>query len=300
MAEKKKFKGKTSWLIFWIIIFFPIAIGYYLSKSTGKSWFHKHYILTPLLVLVLLFLLLAIIGMFAGDSPDIQKDDKRSDSSLSDKNKDAIAYCQALQEITKDYLKAPTTAKFEDCSNADYSIDDYTTSIITAVDSENGFGAVVRTYIFGIASYENGELKSQYFKIGDQVIFDFINKAIATNTQNGITLSILGYKFEKAGDGTWGKITELSFTIDNKGSQTIYPNIYVQVSDKDITSGENIPSKLVELSEVIYEGDSVMKTVPVELPVSSLNNLKTISVSVRDYSTFFVKTDIQNVNLTQY
>ncbi len=61
MVKNKKFGGSVFWLVFWILIFFPIAIGYYLSKSSGDSWFHKHYILTSIGVILILFFLLGFL-----------------------------------------------------------------------------------------------------------------------------------------------------------------------------------------------------------------------------------------------
>jgi len=61
-VKKGKFEGNKFWLIFWIIVSFPIAIGYYLSKTNGKSWFHKHPILTTIGIYFIVFILFGIFG----------------------------------------------------------------------------------------------------------------------------------------------------------------------------------------------------------------------------------------------
>ena len=71
VTEIKEKKFKVGWLIFWILIFFPVAIWYYLSKSDGKTWFHKHPIWTAIIV-YFIFSILILVFTNTEDQSELQ------------------------------------------------------------------------------------------------------------------------------------------------------------------------------------------------------------------------------------
>lgn len=106
----------------------------------------------------LVVLLIVIIGVIAGNC---------SGSSSSSSNPEITAY-YCSQEVVKEKLKAPSTAKFppysssfvKDNGNSKYTVHAY-------VDAQNSFGATVRTYYT-----VNITLKSNGYYSYSSVVFD--------------------------------------------------------------------------------------------------------------------------------
>lgn len=86
-------------------------------------------------------------------------------------SKDESKYLYAAEELVKQNLKAPATAEFPNWYSGDweiYRVDDVVT-VVSYVDSQNSFGAMIRGE-FGIQySYPAGNLL--YFEFDNQVIY---------------------------------------------------------------------------------------------------------------------------------
>lgn len=124
------------------------------------------------------------------------------------------------------------------------------------------------------------------------------SQSLAKNTQEGITLSLDGYKFKKINDN-WGKITEIRFTLENKGAKNIYPNLLLEVYEGN--NRDNLAQKKIELSEFLYENDFISKTIPLDFGVAKIENKKTIKLSAYEsYSKSLVQVYLEDVNLSNY
>jgi hypothetical protein len=72
--------------------------------------------------------------------------------------------CTMATQFVKDRLKAPSTARFQACSDAQIEYDgDHTFSVVSYVDSENSFGAMLRTtYLVRVRSLPDSQWKLLY------------------------------------------------------------------------------------------------------------------------------------------
>lgn len=61
-------------------------------------------------------------------------------------------------------------------------------------------------------------------------------------TQNGISLSLDDFKYEIKG-GTWGKITEMTVTVLNKGNNNLQPKVLVLLYDEKDPAEETVKTK---------------------------------------------------------
>jgi|SRR3989344_3678162 len=96
----------------------------------------------------------------------------RSDSSTSIEYQAKEIFCPSIQELMLDYLKAPATAQFQDCIDAEYEINNTHIKITTYVDAENSFGALIRSELVAthVLSDNKWELDSLIFD--NEVMFD--------------------------------------------------------------------------------------------------------------------------------
>ncbi len=279
----------------------------------SENWVKKHPILTGILGLIILGIIFNIFLPEKADNLDISYtvDEIKDQSKVVSYDKlinnpgayqeEIIYFHGKVIQVSTDengnyILRIATSGSYDD--------------IILATYNQYGLteGAIVDLWgtFLGPISYESvlgSEVTIPGLKIlhlellsGDNSGMLF-SRSLAKNTQNGITLSIDGYKFEKRGDN-WGQLTEISFTLENRGSSTIYPDLVVELYDKN-TDMKNVPSKKVELDIILNEGDSASKSVSFELGASSIETNKTIRLFLVDYSNVYVVTSLENVSFVQ-
>ena len=71
---------------------------------------------------------------------------------------DEILACVMAQDFIEDMLKSPSSAEFQPCYRAGVTyIGDYTYNIMSYVDSQNGFGAMIRTEYYVQMRYNQDE-----------------------------------------------------------------------------------------------------------------------------------------------
>ena len=108
--------------------------------------------------MIILYCLIGIfiIGeLFEGALTDDSNSNPKSNTpSYKVVNMDA---CYMVQQFVRDKLKAPSTAKFENCYDATiYYLGNQTYKVYSYVDSENSFGAMLRlNYIAEIRDKQN-------------------------------------------------------------------------------------------------------------------------------------------------
>ena len=93
-----------------------------------------------------------------------------------------VGACKILQKTMLEKLKSPASAEFQDCSDATYKITDERIIIDTYVDSQNGFGALLRSKIHGELQNINGIWLPDYKVFGDEV---YIPRGTAQRYANG-------------------------------------------------------------------------------------------------------------------
>ncbi|SFR40473.1 hypothetical protein SAMN04488005_1505 [Yoonia tamlensis] len=71
----------------------------------------------------------------------------------------------ALKTVAAEQLRSPATATFEDANGAItlYSKDQCSIIVDGFVDSQNGFGATVRSSVSGVAKYAGGDYEVNVF-----------------------------------------------------------------------------------------------------------------------------------------
>lgn len=109
-------------------------------RSDQRSWARRHPIMTFLLVIVGFgFVMSSAINGLSGPSEEVQQ-------AQGPKVPDTTEVCVEASMLIEKTLKAPSTAKFPTCSHfiienlpeRGYKVSSY-------VDSQNGFGAMIRT-----------------------------------------------------------------------------------------------------------------------------------------------------------
>ncbi len=278
------------------------------EKIYQKWWF------LVIISVVVLVILGVTVFQFKIDKPN----NGRGDSVNEIKNKSIIVPYNELIGDTKNYINKTlyfhgrifqvfveddspilliaTRGSYEDIILASYngtelvegSVVDFWGDFIGPISYESVLGSKVTVPGFLILHLESLNKKNSG---------EVFSKSLATNTQNGVTLSIEGYKFEKRGDD-WGMITEIKFSVENKGGDTLYPDLVLEVKD-DKNTIEDISSINVPLDEILYENDYLTKTLPVNLRFSRIGLNKTIKLSLIDYSKVYAVTSLKNVNVTQ-
>lgn len=88
---------------------------------------------------------------------------------LSDEKR--VEFMVKAEEYVKQGLKAPSTAEFESTVFGDWSVSrkDDVVTVVSFVDSQNSFGAMIRDKFIVQMSYSNGDCT--YLAIGDTVVF---------------------------------------------------------------------------------------------------------------------------------
>ncbi len=101
------------------------------------------------------FIALSLIAIFAvshaiDNTPTVRTS---SSASTSVDSYDACAYAQVF---VKRQLKAPSTAKFPYCSTATIVHDGNTWTVLSYVDAQNSFGAMLRSEFIAVIEYRPG------------------------------------------------------------------------------------------------------------------------------------------------
>lgn len=111
-------------------------------------------------------------------------------------------------------------------------------------------------------------------------------KRTYSNTRAGVTLILEDYKFKKLGEN-YGKFEEITFSLINEGSSSIFPDLYFEVIDLSKKFDKDKVSKEIKLTSYLQRGYSLVhETVPIDLTIGSLNNPKEIKLSVYDFSLY--------------
>ena len=122
---------------------------------------------------------------------------------------------------------------------------------------------------------------------------------VYTNKNEGYTLSIKGYKFEKKTDA-WGILREITVAMDNaQGSNDIFPSLDIVI--KNVKPNEKIipNEKVVDMSEWLYSGSSIERTLQVDISLATINETKNVNVClIEKYGRACVCTDF-NTNLLE-
>lgn len=121
-----------------------------------KNWIKTHYIWSGIIGI---FLFWIIISSFSGNSQNVT-----NNKFVYKINK--LNACIMSQYIVKQKLISPITAKFPSCLNVkvDY-FGNQTYQIYSYVDSENGYGAMIRNkYYIELKDNLNGNYKLKYIQ----------------------------------------------------------------------------------------------------------------------------------------
>ena len=99
-----------------------------------------------------------VIGALIGSDATPSTDSKLMDA------------CYMSQGFVEDRLRSPSSADFENCYDAvlSYLPDEDIYTVFTYVDSQNGFGAMLRTYYYTELKY----IGSEKWKLIDLEIYD--------------------------------------------------------------------------------------------------------------------------------
>jgi hypothetical protein len=154
-----------------------------------RSQVKQRYILTPLFLLG--------FGIYMGffwKAPEVKEDP----DAYKTKDNKTTAYTM-MQGFVNEYLKSPGSAKFEWISEPDCKIErNETIYVITSwVDSQNSFGALVRTKFNGmVEQIDNNNWKLRYLNLGSERTFIDWNWAKA-NGYFEMQESDFTYRFKK-------------------------------------------------------------------------------------------------------
>ena len=110
-------------------------------------------------VYIVILALLALGGIFLFiHSYEKKEADKKETVAWKTKDNSTMAYIM-MQDFVKRRLKSPASAKFPFASEQDISIqkDEHEYVIFAYVDSQNSFGAMIRTYYSGVVKQIDAE-----------------------------------------------------------------------------------------------------------------------------------------------
>ncbi|MBI2631986.1 hypothetical protein HYW75_03210 [Candidatus Pacearchaeota archaeon] len=112
--------------------------------------------------------------------------------------------------------------------------------------------------------------------------FKFSSNSIV-NTQNGISLALDDFKYEIKGEN-WGKLTELTITILNKGNNAFQPKILVFLYDEKDRKEEWFQTK-AEIEFDMWQlevGEHVTKKAIINIPFNDLDLPKKLELALLD------------------
>ena len=131
---------------------------------------------------------------------------------------------------------------------------------------------VQRTIEESLPVDEKAKEKTEDFKFSPNSI---------VNTQNGITLSLDDFKYEIKGEN-WGKLTELTVTVLNKGNNAFQPKVWVFLYDENDRKEEWFQTK-AEIEFDMWQldiGEHVTKKAIVNIPFNGLNITKKLELAL--------------------
>ena len=109
------------------------------------------------------------------------------------------------------------------------------------------------------------------------------------NTQNGISLSLDDFKYELKTD--WGKLTEITVTVLNKGNNAFQPEVLVFLYDEKDRKEEWFRTK-AEIEFDMWQlgiGEHVTKKAIVNIPFNDINLTKKLEIALVDTYAFDYK-----------
>ena len=133
------------------------------NKQPPISRCHKIIILIAFGVLVMLFGLIVVPEIKSGRFPlrsliDDLKSTEQAEQAVKSYEPDEISAWVMTQQFVKSHLKCPSTAKFPWAGATAIKYEGEGMYKVTSyVDSQNSFGAMIRTPFFCIVSEVNGE-----------------------------------------------------------------------------------------------------------------------------------------------
>jgi len=96
-------------------------------------------------------------------------------------------------------------------------------------------------------------------------------------TQNGISLSLDDFKYEIKGEN-WGKITEMTISILNKGNNNLDPKVLVILYDEKDPSKEKVIKKAEIEFDYLYVGEHTTKKAITNIAFDDIDISKTLKV----------------------
>lgn len=198
-----------------------------------------------------------------------------------------IQACVMAQKLSREeVLLSPTSAVYGDCSLAKIEyLGNQTYRVLTKVDSQNGFGTMVRSdLLILIKDSKNGiweTLKIDNLNEGLPIVdrTSLLEKSLSVNTNKGVTLAFDDYKTEVKNDN-FGKVTEISLTILNEGTTKIYPEIRVFIYDQNDKATERANVKeTIKIDGSLAPGKYTYVTVPVNIGFTEPKVQKTLKLT---------------------
>jgi len=96
-------------------------------------------------------------------------------------------------------------------------------------------------------------------------------------TQNGVSLSLDDFKYEIKGEN-WGKITEMTISVLNKGNRNLDPKVLVLLYDEKDSSKDKVIEKAEIEFDYLYVGEHTTKKAITNIAFDDINLPKTLKV----------------------
>jgi len=119
------------------------------------------------------------------------------------------------------------------------------------------------------------EVEKDAQKVEDEE-FTFSPNSIV-ETQNGISLSLDDFKYEIKGEN-WGKITEITISILNKGNNNLDPKVLVLLYDEKDPSEEKVFIKEEIEFKYMYVGENTTKKAITDIAFNDIDLPKILKV----------------------
>jgi hypothetical protein len=119
----------------------------------NKEWMKKHPILAGILFLLVI---ICFTSVFSGPSDDQPKSAPVSSAPKAPEDRETISIVFA-EKVIKDILKSPSTAKFVDVKAYELSNEKDVWAVNGYVDSQNSFGAMIRSVWEVQLDYRDGK-----------------------------------------------------------------------------------------------------------------------------------------------
>ena len=119
------------------------------TKTQNKNWIKRHPVWTGIIGFFLLIFLVGFVGNTftpISDNNSSHKVEIQELIEIPEYKIDKMGACYMAQTFVEKRLKAPSSAKFENCYDAViYYNENKTYEVYSYVDAQNGFGAMIRT-----------------------------------------------------------------------------------------------------------------------------------------------------------